>query len=189
MIYDLLDMNTLRNNIKDKYSAICDYNKTTSIHFRYGDYKQYPDKYAILNYQYYETALLHVITTELSNISDTCSNTILVFYEKIDSVDVFRITNQLKHHPVISQLNFIYIDTSIPDWEQLLIMSNCKHNIIANSTFSWWGAFFNSNSSTHLSMDNINSIICYPSVWYRTKLAHINVAGLSMPHWKKILTT
>ena len=59
----------------------------------------------------------------------------------------------------------------------MVLMSCCEHNIIANSSFSWWGAYFN---------DNPEKIVCYPSVWFGPKLQNKKTEDMFPKDWKKI---
>lgn len=56
--------------------------------------------------------------------------------------------------------------------EELMLMSLCKHQIIANSTFSWWGAWLNQNP---------HKIVVAPSRWLLT--ANISMSELLPPEW------
>lgn len=171
-IYNLLDISKLCMDVSIKYPY--KYKSTTSLHFRYGDYKLLKDHYNILEYTYYYESILYILQNEPSSF---ITNNILIFYEERDYIYVSTIIDALKQNSLMSALHFIYIDTNIPDYDQMFIMSNCKNNIIANSTFSWWGAYFNIHP---------NTIICYPSIWYRHKLAHLNVSGLHPEKWIQI---
>ena len=51
-----------------------------------------------------------------------------------------------------------YINSKGPDHEHFYLMSRCKHNIITNSTFSWWAAWLNKYE---------NKIVISPKWWYR----------------------
>ena len=59
-------------------------------------------------------------------------------------------------------------------WIDLFLMTKCKNNIIANSSFSWWGAWLNSNNDkivlcpNKFSNNDINSDV-YPINWLKIK--------------------
>ena len=69
------------------------------------------------------------------------------------------------------------VSDNIQDWEQLLLMSICRHNIIANSSFSWWGAYFNSSFD--------DKIVCYPKKWFGRALSQHNLKDLCPKKWVK----
>ena len=66
-----------------------------------------------------------------------------------------------------------YVDLGNPDYEELRLMYHCKHFIISNSTYSWWGQFL---------CDNKDKIVMAPSVWNR----EMNADGIYMPGWQII---
>jgi hypothetical protein len=71
----------------------------------------------------------------------------------------------------------VYIDHNVgrKDYEDMRLMSKCKHNIVANSSFSWWGAWLNQNP---------NKIVVAPKKWFRDK--SIDTKDLIPESWIKI---
>jgi len=153
-IYKMLDIDKQKKQILDFFyenniNKTINFKNTVSLHFRLGDYKALQNYHPIMKYEYYNKALRFIQN------KDTNITTILYFCEDEDIEIIMDTINLLKND--FSNLIFIRGSISLKDWEQLLLMSCCEHNIIANSSFSWWGAYFNTNP---------NKIVCYPSVWF-----------------------
>lgn len=119
-----------------------------SVHIRRGDYinnniiKSY---HGICSRDYYDNS----ITYFKERFTDP------FFYFFSDDI------NWVKH--TFGQNNnyyFVDINNNLNNHFDILLMSNCKHNIIANSSFSWWGAWLNQNSQ---------NITIAPKKWFEKK--------------------
>ena len=146
---------------------------TVSLHFRLGDYKMIQNCHPLMTYQYYEKALTYIISQSTLTQNTKIMN-VLYFCEEEDLTDVLVTINQFKKK--FPTLNFVRCSNELEDWEQMLLMSLCRNNIIANSSFSWWGAYFNLNE---------DKIVCYPSKWFGASLEH-DTKDMFPCEWMKI---
>lgn len=169
-IINIMKLNDKQTNIKNEYSYLFN-KKTIAIHFRLGDYKNYPENHNILNLSYYKKAF-DLLNEKIQNIKENYN--ILYFCEKEDNDYVNNIINNLN---INNEFNFIKINDDIPDWKQLLIMSLCDDFIIGNSTFSLFGALFSKNK---------DKIVLYPSQWLGEKLNHLDTSDLFLDEWIKV---
>lgn len=156
-IISLLNIVEQQNNIRQtlmppKTSGF----QTVSMHFRFSDYLRLQHKYKIMTEQYYRDALAHIVNKH-QNLQNThrANLQVFCFFEHGDTILVSTIVKALKTG--FPNVEFQMMDTGTSDWQQLLMMSCCDHNIIANSTFSWWGAYLNQSR---------NKIVCSPDKWF-----------------------
>lgn len=132
------------------------FNQAISFHFRLGDYKKVQHVHPIMNIKYYEDSLKYIQERRVAD------KNVLYFCEEEDIKEVSEIIDSLK--ATFPKYQFIRADNELEDWEQLLLMSCCRYNVIANSTFSWWGAYFNSDSK---------KTVIYPSVWFGPNVKYV----------------
>jgi len=145
---------------------------TISIHFRLGDYKKIPEFHPLMPPKYYERSIEFIQT----RINSNSNVRILYFCEDADLEEVSLTINALRTK--FPRCDFVRAPSELSDWEQMMLMSTCHHNVIANSSFSWWGAYFNPSP---------NKIVCYPSLWFGEIAGH-DVSDLCPNEWHKIKT-
>lgn len=100
-----------------------------SLHVRRGDYATHTDFGGIADTAYYERAIARMLK-EVPNAH---------FYVFSDDIAWCK-----ENLPIPADSVFVS-KPEMNDYEELHLMSLCKHNIIANSSFSWWGAWLNNN--------------------------------------------
>ena len=128
-----------------------------SIHIRRGDYTLYPDHHPTCDISYYKKSL-----------EDICKKSI-----SFSSIIVFSDDKKWCKENLINHIDFPFI---IPDvdnpYVELYMMTQCKYHIIANSSFSWWGAW----------LSNTNQVIA-PAKWFGDELDIHNWSDLYCKNW------
>lgn len=129
-------------HIKPELKELLQADNIVAVHYRRGDYKFIKN---CLPDDYY-TKAMDYMERNLENPK------FLFFSDEISWVK----------EKMGSKKNFYYIDDlgKFKDYEELLIMSRCKNFIIANSTFSWWAAWLNTD---------VNKLVIMPQKWVCTK--------------------
>ncbi|MBF05403.1 alpha-1,2-fucosyltransferase [bacterium] len=117
---------------------------SVSVHIRRGDYVKNPrvlKEFGICSLGYYKKAISYI-------------------QEHVTEPSFFIFSDDIawaKENIPLSDNTTYVSDPALSTEEELVLMSNCSHNIIANSTFSWWGAWLN---------QNLEKIVVAPTPWF-----------------------
>ncbi len=132
----------LLNEQSKKLASYINGNEFVSIHIRRGDYTNLTDYFGLCDIEYYKKAINY--------IQKHTSSPKFIFF----SDDIPWVKDNLKNDDAI------YVDWNQGKdcWQDMYLMSLCKHNIIANSSFSWWGAWLNNNPQ---------KIVIAPEKWFK----------------------
>lgn len=135
----LLPMPILINTYKNEILAV----NSVFIHIRRGDYfsSLYVDRYGVCSTKYYLNAIEYV----MRRVENP--------YFYIFSDDIAWVKNNLR---IKSSVDYIENVEGLNSYYYIYLMSLCKHSIISNSSFSWWGAFLN---------DYHGKIVIAPDKW------------------------
>ena len=182
-ILRLLNFSECRENVRSKH--LMTFENKIALHFRIGDYIKLPNNYPIMSLNYYIEALTQFLKD--TNSQKTYPHQVLFFCEKTDQtyIETHFIIPLKESEYLKDKFTFQCIDHELSDWEQMLTMSLCKYFIIANSTFSWWGAYL-SECTKSSDVKPSENYVYYPSTWFGPAMSYNNVLDLFPPHWKKI---
>jgi hypothetical protein len=137
---------------------------SVSMHFRRGDYISNPEalKYhGTCSAEYYQSALKYI-------------------KEKVNEVEIFIFSDDIEWVKQnisfgTDKVTFIENHSGAESYIDMQLMSLCKHNIIANSSFSWWGAWLNNNP---------DKLVVAPKKWFTD--SKIDTSDLIPQGWKRI---
>jgi len=154
-VRDLFSMDKeTESYLKSKYGFLLD-KDIISINVRRGDYLKRPLRQPVCEMPYFKRAIKHFGKQRLY----------LVISDDIE---------WCKKKFVNGNFHFIENEPPIID---LYIQACCKHNIISNSTFSWWGAWLNPNP---------NKVVIAPRKWFGVHLRDYDTKDLLPTSWLRI---
>ncbi len=140
-------------------AQLIEQSNSVSLHIRRDDYLQKANKRFVNCDLHYYINSLNYLTKELQKPH------FFVF-----SDDIPWAKDNLKGYP----LTFVDINNESTNHEDLRLMSQCKHHIIANSSFSWWGAWLNPKK---------DKMVLAPKKWFKNPLYNRDIIPTN---WLKI---
>lgn len=130
-----------------------------SIHFRRGDY---------IGNAIHDTDKTEYYKVAVKNIENKVESP--VFFVFSDDINWAK-----QNFKSTFETHYIDFNDAESNYEDLKLMASCKHNIIANSSFSWWGAWLNSNPE---------KIVIAPQKWFADE--KLNEKDIIPQDWIKI---
>lgn len=127
---------------------------TVAIHVRRGDY---------VNQQQFHPTCTPDYYIEAARLFEDYDPYFIIFSDDVDYCRKLFAESE----------NILYIN-NIDPYVDLCLMSMCDHNIIANSSFSWWGAWLNKNP---------NKKVVAPRSWFGPAYAFHNTQDLYCTNW------
>jgi hypothetical protein len=136
-------------------------NYAVSLHIRRGDYTIWRDGQRVLPLAYYERAIRTI-------------------YQGVDKPIFFVFSDDIafarENLPKSERMIFVDNNSEANPHEDLRLMCACRHHIIANSTFSWWGAWLNPDPS---------KLVCAPLIWQQDEF-EAPYPDIIPPGWLKV---
>ena len=138
------DIKKLVNDNLEKIS----HSKTISIHVRRSDYVKLQHVHPVQNEKYYDNALMVIGNKLKISIGELITDYKLVIFS--DDIEWCKTSN------IFQRFNCHFVEGN-EDYIDMYVMSMCKYHIIANSSFSWWGAYLNESDE---------KIVVAPQLWF-----------------------
>lgn len=171
IIKHLKPKNDFLRVVRNAGSEFLNLQNTVAIHVRRGDYFSKPDCHPVQTWEYYRSAFMAISTKVFWDIDRVVN--FVVFSDDIEWCKE-NITSPASD---ICNMHYVSGNSDIVD---LYLMAQCNHHIIANSSFSWWGAWLAQN------MFDQKGITIAPSKWFGPSLSHYNTQDLLPENWIKI---
>ena len=150
---------TKKNSEVEEFTEIAQNEEPIVVHFRFGDYKL-ENSFGIPTANYYKNALIQIV-------EKNPHSKIWVFTdEEVEARNVFPVE--------FMDRTRWFTDKQLSSAETLEIMRLGKSYVVANSTFSWWGAILSKTE---------NPLVICPDVWFKYEDEPLD---LIPPSWKRV---
>jgi hypothetical protein len=153
----------LKPELQQKYKNLSNSDNCVSIHVRRGDYLMY-DGFS------------------LNNMIDYYANSIAYLRQIYTNIQLRVFSDDIEwclQQKIFADAEFVVTKQNEPPIFDLLRMSNCKAIVMANSSYSWWAAFF---------AEVRGATVCCPAQWFvdvSTSQAHIAPPSWQLIDWDR----